>query len=103
MTDVDDLEGPPARPLPETESRSSVCEGGKLMPLDVVEDPRGNVAVTHPHRGTIYARVLHKGEDVDRPLEWRAMPHFATCRTHPAPPQNVIDLAEQRAKRKRRR
>lgn len=122
MTD-DELANPPARPLPESQTRGTRCEGcrelvvwarttagengrgGKLMPLDPFENPAGNVAVTNPHRGVLYARALHKGETVERPLEWRAMPHFATCytRTKPEVPQNVIDLAEAKRKRKARR
>lgn len=120
---TEELRDPPARPLPEASTRGSQCEGcrapivwartlagangrgGKLMPLDVVEDPRGNVAVSNPHRDVLYARVLTKGEVVDRPVDFVAMPHFATCRTRsrPEPPQNVIDLAEARRKRKARR
>lgn len=118
-----ELANPPARTLPEAETRGTLCEGcrrpivwartlagtngrgGKLMPLDPLEDAAGNVAVSNPHRGVLYARVLHKDEDVDRPVDFRAMPHFATCptRTKPEIPQNVIDLAEAKRKRKARR
>ena len=90
------------RPLPEPVVRSfcSGCHaplvwaltvagpngpGGKLMPLDPVEDLAGNVAVTAPRRGRLLARVLQRDELVDRPLEYAAMPHFASCpaKCHP--------------------
>lgn len=80
--------------------------GGKLMPLDPTEDLTGNVVVTQPAaRGRLLARVLCKDETVDRPGEYSAMPHFATCpaRTRPALPPNVIDLAERRRRRRGRR
>lgn len=79
--------------------------GGKLMPLEPVEDLEGNVAVTTPHPpyGRLLARVLGKDEIVDRPVEYAAMTHFATCptRTRPELPPEVIDLQEQRTKRRR--
>lgn len=79
--------------------------GGKLMPLDPIEHPDGNVAVTVPHRGELRARVLMKDESVDRPLEYVAMPHFATCRAGGKPelPAAVIDLQHERDRRRRRR
>jgi hypothetical protein len=79
--------------------------GGKLMPLDPIEVLDGNVAVTNPHRGKLLARVLARDESVSRPVEYAAVAHFATCpmRAHPSLPQDVIDLQEQRRKRKGRR
>lgn len=53
--------------------------GGKAMPLDPVEDLAGNVAVQAGHGGRLVARVLKKDEQVDRPVQYVAMPHFATC------------------------
>lgn len=123
MTTTSEILDPPARPLPEAATRGTLCEGcrqpivwartlagdksrgGKLMPLDPIEDSAGNVAVSNPHRGVLYARVLHKDEVVDRPIDYVGMPHFATCptRTKPEVPQNVIDLAEAKRKRKARR
>lgn len=78
--------------------------GGKLMPLDPVENLAGNVAVTAPHRGRLLARVLTKGEAFDRPFEFAGMPHFASCatRTKPELPANVIDLQALRHKPRRR-
>jgi hypothetical protein len=79
--------------------------GGKLMPLDPVEVLDGNVAVTNPHRGVLLARVLARDESVSRPVEYAAVAHFATCpvRAHPTLPADVVDLDDQRRKRKGRR
>lgn len=56
---------------------------GKAMPLDPGryegDDERANVAVYRDHTGRFNARVLKKGEQPEA-YEWRAMPHFATCR-----------------------
>ena len=83
--------------------------GGKLMPLDPLEDLAGNVAVTQPAaRGQLYARSLFKDERVDRPGEYCGMPHFATCTRrghHPTPPWALVELldhARQRASGRRR-
>lgn len=83
--------------------------GGKLMPLDPIEDLDGNVAVTFRVRGRLLARVLQRDERVDRPIEFAAMPHFATClggsRGTEAIglPADVVALEEERAKRRGRR
>ncbi|MDN4174760.1 hypothetical protein QWY28_17495 [Nocardioides sp. SOB77] len=53
--------------------------GGKPMPVDPVEHPDGNVALDPVRPGRLYARVLGTGETAQRPLEYLAMPHFATC------------------------
>lgn len=53
--------------------------GGKPMPLDPVEHPDGNVAVSPGHGSRLVARVLKKDEQPIVPVEFRAMPHFATC------------------------
>jgi hypothetical protein len=80
--------------------------GGKLMPLDPIEDLGGNVAVTFRTRGRILARVLQRDETVDRPLEFSAMPHFATCLAGVRAagdvglPADVVALEEERAKRR---
>lgn len=77
--------------------------GGKLMPLDPSEHPRGNVAVTIPH-GRLLARVLAHDEQIDHPLEYAGIPHFATCRVGAKPelPANVVDLGQQRSRRRGR-
>lgn len=76
--------------------------GGKLIPLDPAENLDGNIAVTAPH-GRLLARALHKDETVDRPVEYIAMTHFATCPAGVKPelPANVVDLAQQRDRRGR--
>lgn len=53
--------------------------GGKAMPLDAHEHVGGNVAV-RPGHGRLLARVLQRDESHDPPVEYLAMPHFATCR-----------------------
>lgn len=54
--------------------------GGKAMPLDHLEDIRfGNTAVRAGHGSRLLARVLGKDETHDAPLEYLAVPHFATC------------------------
>lgn len=110
----------PPRPLPgDVHSRCEGCgrdlvwavtvagpngRGGKLMPLDPLEDLTGNVAVTAPRRGRLLARVLTKEEVVDRPVEYCGMPHFATCPVNAKPdlPPEVIDLQQQRQQRRGR-
>lgn len=79
--------------------------GGKLMPLDPLEDLAGNVAVTPTPGGRLTARVLHADEQVDRPIEYSAMTHFATCpvRSKPEIPAQIIDLQEARQRRRRAR
>lgn len=54
--------------------------GGKAMPLDPIENPDGNVAAWRGHGRRVLARVLTRDEQPDAPLEYHAMPHFATCR-----------------------
>ena len=74
--------------------------GGKRLAVDLVEDLHGSYAVTAPHLGRLVARALTKDEQVDRPHEYAAMPHVASCPTrtrptfpgaaahHPLPPGN---------------
>jgi hypothetical protein len=96
----------PLRPLPAPRDAQSICEGcaqpivwavtvagpngrgGRLMPMDPLEDLTGNVAITAPTSTRLLARVLTKGEEFDRPVEYAGMTHFATCptRTKPEPP-----------------
>lgn len=75
--------------------------GGKLMPLDPVEDPAGNVAVTAPRRGRLLARVLTATEEPDRPTEYVAMTHFASCpqRCHPERPPMPQPAPRRRGRR----
>jgi len=60
--------------------RSESGAGGKSMPLDLVPNPDGNVAVREVSTGALVARVLLKDETHDKYYEVRAMPHFATCK-----------------------
>jgi hypothetical protein len=66
--------------------------GRNRMPVDPdryqPEDARANLIVSRDHLGSIIVRVAR--EDVEPlPGQWRAMPHFATCRArgghHPRP------------------
>lgn len=79
--------------------------GGKMMPLDPHEDLAGNVAVAKVVGGRLTARVLTADEQVDRPLEYAGIPHFATCptRSRPELPAAVIDLQEAARRRRARR
>lgn len=56
--------------------------GQKLMPIDpgVAPDDEeyANLAVRKDHLGSLYVRVLAKGE-VPMVTERRGVPHFATC------------------------
>ncbi len=68
--------------------------GNKLQPFDPREDLAGRIAITQPvARGRLLARALHKGENIDRPLEYAGMTHFATCPVgaHPAPPIALLE------------
>lgn len=79
--------------------------GGKLMPLDPVENLDGNIAVTAPTRGRLHARVLTKDETIDRPVEYAGMTHFASCpaRTKPSLPPEALEQPDRRSRRGRRR
>jgi hypothetical protein len=76
--------------------------GGKAMPLDPLEDLAGNVAVRPAHGRRLVARVLAKGERVERPQEYSAMTHFASCPVgaHPAPPERKVELPPRRNRRR---
>lgn len=113
---------PAPRPLPPA-AATTLCEGcqrpitwartvagpngpgGKWIPLDPHEDPAGNVAVTVAHRGRIRARVMQRDEAPDRPAEWQAQTHYATCptRTHPNVPAQLAELEPAPARKARRR
>jgi hypothetical protein len=72
--------------------------GGKLQPFDPREDLAGRIAITQPiARGRLLARALSKEEQVDRPLEYAGMTHFATCpvKAHPAPPMELLEQQTQ--------
>lgn len=84
--------------------------GGKLMPLDPIEDLAGNVQVTVPRLGRLEARVLTRDESLERSrYEYAAMPHFATCpaRCRPSLPVALVSAIEDTraaaARRGRRR
>lgn len=53
--------------------------GGKAMPLNVVPDPDGRVAVNVEDPHHLRARALAKDETHDVHTEVLATPHFATC------------------------
>lgn len=76
--------------------------GGKYMPLDPYEDPAGNVAVVRAHHGQLRARVLMKDETADRPAEYIANTHFATCPTGTRPelPPTALDIQPTRRRRR---
>ena len=76
--------------------------GGKAMPLDPAEDLAGNVAVTVVTVGRLAARVLMKDESADRPLEFLAQTHFATCPVgaHPVMPVPVLNRATKPRRRR---
>lgn len=114
----------PLRQLPAPENMRSRCDGcrqpivwavtvagpngpgGKLMPLDPLEDLAGNVAVTQPAaRGRLLARALFKDEKVERPSEYAGMPHFATCSTNSRPtlPPSIAELTRPKQRRRRSR
>lgn len=78
--------------------------GGKFMPLDPVEHPDGNTAVRAVSRGMNFARVLKKDETHEPPVEFLAMPHFATCAgqeplfDHVGPPAGMRVARTQRGR-----
>lgn len=89
-----------ARTLP-----GKVGRGGKLIPLNPVEDPVGNVAVRNTgdqYRAALVARVLADDDALDTVTEYRAMPHAATCQPRlPVdvdrnPPPNVLPFRRPR-------
>lgn len=111
----------PPRTVPGTRSVCQLCRrpivwattvasergpGGKFQPFDLHEHPDGNVALYPTTGGRLRARALGKDDELDRMVEYRGMPHAATC-TRPAPPPpgvlppGVIDLAAARAARGR--
>lgn len=51
---------------------------GKTMPVDVIENPDGTVAVYRNASGGLVGRVLGK-EDEPKPYERLYITHFATC------------------------
>jgi hypothetical protein len=75
----------------------------KLMPLDPVPNPAGNVAVYRDDRGDLIATVLSANRQ-KQPHEMLHMAHFATCPDRPAPKTKEVTAANaaQTARRKRR-
>lgn len=74
------------------------------MPLDPLEATDGNTAVRPAAGGRLLARVLGKDESHDPPVEFLAMPHFATCAgnpegSNPRLPDNVVDFEAARNRR----
>lgn len=77
----------PTRPTRPNRSTCALCgepiewaftEARQHQPLNVGEDPRGNVAAYRDGPGTLKARVLAVGEQPQH-IEKRRMPHAATC------------------------
>lgn len=54
--------------------------GGKAQPFNHFEHVDARVALIPGHGSRPVARALHKDEDVVTPIEYRGMPHVATCR-----------------------
>ncbi|NGZ99376.1 hypothetical protein G5V59_00105 [Nocardioides sp. W3-2-3] len=91
--------GPPQSP-------ARTGPAASLQPFDPREDLAGNVAITQPvARGRLLARALHKDEQVERPLEYSGMTHFATCpvKAHPAPPMALLEHQTKHLTRRGRR
>lgn len=80
----------------------AVTGKGKRMPIDPQPRGDGNLAVYRDVHGSLRARVLKKGEQLES-YERPAMPHWATCpyadRHRKKPnglPGNVVDLDARR-------
>lgn len=64
--------------------RWAITAAGRRQPINPDPDEQGNLAVYTDGTGTLRARVLTKERPALEHLEWRAMPHVATC-MGPAP------------------
>lgn len=53
--------------------------GGKWMPIDIVPNPEGRIAVRDAGGRVLYARALAADESYDRTNEVLGTPHQATC------------------------
>lgn len=76
-------------------------DGGKAMPVDLLEDLAGNVGIFVDGAGTVRARVITSERPVE-PHERLHVPHFATCGVSKvATPRqdNVIPIYRARARR----
>ncbi|MFJ8804217.1 hypothetical protein [Streptomyces sp. NPDC102487] len=73
--------------------RWALTVNGKRQPVNADPDDKGNLACYTDGTGTLRSRVL----TMDRPaldhIEWRAMPHVATCS---GPPPRVYPQASRR-------
>ncbi|WP_425244825.1 hypothetical protein [Streptomyces sp. NEAU-NA10] len=79
--------------------RWAITEAGRRQPVNPEPDDRGNVAVYTDATGTLRARALTKDRPTPEHLEWRAMPHVATCagpEPRVLPSAQVIPLARRR-------
>lgn len=78
-------------------------DAGKSMPLDLVPDVAGNVAVHVDGSGRVRARVVSTDLPV-QPFERLHLPHFATCGALAKPAAtrsgNVVPLYKRRAARR---
>jgi len=70
--------------------RWAVTTAGRRQPLNAEPNEKGNVAVYTDGTGTLRARALTAERPSLEHLEWRAMPHVATCA---APAPRVIPSA----------
>lgn len=59
--------------------RWAITAAGKRQPVNAEPDDKGNLAVYTDGTGTLRARVLTADRPTLEHLEWRAMPHVATC------------------------
>jgi hypothetical protein len=71
--------------------------GRNRMPVDPdryrAEDTTANLIVSRDHLGSIIVRVAREGVEV-LPGQWRAMPHFATCRARGVGRRRPDDIDE---------
>jgi hypothetical protein len=80
--------------------RWAITAAGRRQPVNAEPDEKGNLAVYTDGTGTLRSRVLTADRPTLEHLEWRAMPHVATC-VGPAPrivpSSRVVPFARRRA------
>lgn len=65
--------------------RWAITASGKRQAVNADPDEAGNLACYTDGTSTLRARVLTKDRPTLEHLEWRAMPHAATCTVPPRP------------------